>query len=110
MLYKVKMYILSRLKFDASLVHLAGSDVETYWAWIVVLEVLEAGSRGRADFIRDGLASWASEGADHDGRSWSGSLDTEVGLHTSLVGIGGGLASNVAELLEVELAVAFEGV
>jgi len=89
--------------------HLARNDVETNWAWVVVLEVLQRGTRDGRDLVTDGLSSWAREGRD-DGRSARlDSLLTEVDLNTALVRVGGRLGCNAAQLLEVDLAVAGEG-
>jgi hypothetical protein len=86
--------------------HLAFGDVQTNWTWVVVLEECQASSRSSRKLIRDSLPSWTREGSGNSPRPWSDTLDTEVSLDASLGGVGGGFASDPAQLLEVNSAIA----
>jgi hypothetical protein len=90
--------------------HLAFGNVESNWAWVVVLEEGEAGSRGRGKLVRESLASWAGEGGDNRGGSRGNTADTEVGQDASPGGVGSGTGGDSAQLREVNVAVAGEGV
>jgi len=90
--------------------YLAFSDVQTNWTWVVVLEECQASSRSSRKLIRDSLPSWTREGSGNGPRPRGDILDAEVGLDASLGGVGGGTASDPAQLLEVDSAVAGEGV
>jgi len=49
----------------------AGSNVETNWLWVVVLEVFQIGTANRAHLVRDRLSSRAEESGNDDVLTWS---------------------------------------
>ena len=90
------------------MLHLAGSDVETNRTGVVVLEVLQFGAADRAHLVRDGLARWAGEGANDNVLAWSDRATAELQGRATLVGVGGGLRSDLAQLCNGDIAVARE--
>lgn len=100
-IYRVTFILPSKPKASqnassAKLLHLAGSDVETNWAWVVVLEVFQAGATDGAELVGDGLTSWACESTDDGRRSWSDDLAAEILSYAALRGVRGGLTGNSA--------------
>lgn len=88
--------------------HLASGDEQTDGAWVPVLEVVEAGSRDRADSVRDSLASGAREAGNNGGGTRGDSEVAEVSLDAALSGVGGRVGGHGGQLREVNLAVAGE--
>lgn len=89
---------------------LVGDNVETNRARIIILEELQRRATDRRQLIADSLPSRALERRNNSLRSRSQSLGTKVGLDTSLVGIGGRLASNAAQFLEINSTISRESV
>jgi len=77
---------------------LASGDVETDRAWIVVLEVAQAGAAHGRYLVRDGLAGWALECRDDTCRTRRESLYAVRGLSAALAVEGRGLSGNAAKL------------
>lgn len=91
-------------------IHLASGNVETDRAWVVVLEVVQSSAANVTKLIGDSLTGRAREGRDNSAGAGSHGIVTEVGLDAALASVGRALRRRGAELLEVDDAIAREGV